>query len=118
MRQTIHCFLALFKHIVFHMPFVGPYHQEHNLSSFDLYRVRVGAAHPLDSTVLCLTDEPVVLLLIPLLFCVSGFTLCCLLILLQVVFWHLQAVGLTYLLSPWKDIPLLAVFASPVHQRK
>lgn len=69
----IHCFLAWFKHTVFAVPFVEPYHQEHNLSSLDLYRARVCAAHPLDSTGICLTDEPVLLLLIPLLLCASGY---------------------------------------------
>lgn len=38
--------------------------------------------------------------------------------LLQLGLEHLQTGDLTSVPSPWKDIPLLALFASPVHLRK
>lgn len=67
-------------------------------------------------------DEPGLFLVIPLLLCVrvivSGFTLCRLLMLLQLGLEHLQAGDLTCVPSLWKDIPLLALLASPLHLRK
>lgn len=57
----IHCILPL-KCIAFPMPFVEPCHQEHDLSCWGLFRVHVCAAHPLDSMGLCMTGEPVLLL--------------------------------------------------------
>lgn len=67
----IHCILALLKGIVFPMPFVEPCHQERDSSCWGLHGAHC-AAHPQDSTGLCVTEEPVLSLLIPLLLCISG----------------------------------------------
>lgn len=118
----IHCILPL-KRIAFSMPFVEPCHQEHDLSCWGLFRVHVCAARPLDSVRLCMTEEPVLLLVntcvIVYLWIIGyGFTVCWLLTLLQLAFGHLQAADLTHLPSPSECIPLLAIFASLVHLRK